>query len=78
MPRCPLVQQPLVRRQCFCRWGAVALVAGVLACLAIVGPLGDAVAAEPGFTDLFNGKDLTGWVIESHVDSETHEDGRPV
>jgi hypothetical protein len=36
------------------------------------------VAAEREFTDLFNGHDLDGWVVESQADSETHPDGRPV
>ena len=36
------------------------------------------VAAEEGFEQLFNGRDLDGWVIESHADSEIHPDGRPV
>jgi hypothetical protein len=35
-------------------------------------------AAEEGFESIFNGHDLTGWVIESHADSEIHPDGRPV
>lgn len=78
MPRCLLVPRQLARLYRVCRWGAVALAAGLVVSLAIIGPPGEAVAAEPGFTDLFNGKDLSGWVVESHVDSETHEDGRPV
>jgi hypothetical protein len=36
------------------------------------------VAAEEGFEPIFNGRDLDGWVIESHADSEIHPDGRPV
>ena len=78
MLRYLLVQRQLIQRRRRGRSDVIALAAMMLACLAIVGPLGDAVAAEPGFTDLFNGKDLSGWVVESHVDSETHEDGRPV
>jgi len=35
-------------------------------------------AAEEGFEDLFDGRSLDGWVIESHADSELHPDGRPV
>ena len=35
-------------------------------------------AAEEGFVDLFDGRSLDGWVAESHADSETHPDGRPV
>lgn len=35
-------------------------------------------AAEDGFEPIFNGRDLNGWVIESHADSEIHPDGRPV
>jgi hypothetical protein len=35
-------------------------------------------AAEDGFEPIFNGRDLDGWVIESHADSEVHPDGRPV
>ena len=35
-------------------------------------------AAEEGFEPIFNGRDLDGWVIESHADSEIHPDGRPV
>ena len=77
MSRCLLVQHQLILRRRG-RCGIVALATMLLAYLAIVGPPGTAAAAEPGFTDLFNGKDLSGWVIESHVDSETHEDGRPV
>jgi arylsulfatase A-like enzyme len=38
----------------------------------------DAPAADREFTDLFNGHDLDGWVAESHADSESHPDGRPV
>jgi hypothetical protein len=35
-------------------------------------------AREEGFEPIFNGRDLDGWVIESHADSEIHPDGRPV
>ncbi len=35
-------------------------------------------AAEEGFSDLFNGRDLDGWEVESHTESEFHADGRPV
>ena len=34
--------------------------------------------ADREFTDLFNGRDLDGWVTESHAESESHPDGRPV
>jgi len=39
---------------------------------------GLAAGAEEGFEPIFNGRDLDGWVIESHADSEIHPDGRPV
>jgi len=78
MPRCLLVQRQLIQQRHRGGSGVIALAAMMLACLAIIGPQGDAVALEPEFKELFNGKDLSGWVIESHVDSETHEDGRPV
>lgn len=78
MLRCLPVQRQLILRRRRCRSGVIALAAMMLACLVIIGAPVAAIAAEPGFTDLFNGKDLSGWVIESHVDSETHEDGRPV
>lgn len=51
-------------------WAGAIVVAGLVACRP--------AAAEEGFTDLFNGRDLDGWVVESHADSETHPDGRPV
>lgn len=51
---------------------AVATLIRVFAWLA--GP----VAAEEGFEPIFNGRDLEGWVIESHADSDVHPDGRPV
>lgn len=37
-----------------------------------------AVGAEEGFEDLFDGRSLDGWVVESHADSEVHADGRAV
>ncbi|MFM7075672.1 MAG: DUF1080 domain-containing protein [Planctomycetaceae bacterium] len=37
-----------------------------------------ATAGDEGFEPLFDGLSLDGWVIESHADSETHPDGRPV
>ncbi len=45
-------------------------------CLLLVGKA--ILAAEEGFEPIFNGRDLDGWVIESHADSEIHPDGRPV
>lgn len=42
------------------------------------GAAGGTPAADREFTDLFNGHDLAGWVAESHTDSESHPDGRPV
>ena len=39
---------------------------------------GGTAVVDREFTDLFNGRDLDGWVAESHVDSESHPDGRPV
>jgi len=39
---------------------------------------GSPPGADGEFTDLFNGRDLDGWVVESHAESESHPDGRPV
>lgn len=39
---------------------------------------GASAVAEDGFVDLFDGRSLDGWVVESHADSEIHPDGRPV
>ena len=50
----------------------------VLAAFLVLGLPAVVRAAEEGFEDLFNGRDLDGWVIESHADSEVHPDGRPV
>ena len=36
---------------------------------------GTAIAAEPGFTSLFNGKDLTGWKASEHPDTFSVQDG---
>jgi Domain of Unknown Function (DUF1080) len=33
------------------------------------------LAAEKGFTDLFNGKDLTGWKVNEHMDTFSVKDG---
>lgn len=41
-------------------WAIAFVVAGGLLCLSRAGR-GDDVKAEPGYTSLFNGKDLTGW-----------------
>src|SRR5437762_8535956 len=40
------------------------LAAGIIAIVASVARAGDS-KTEPGFTSLFNGKDLTGWTIEN-------------
>ncbi len=42
-------------------WLALGLVAGVGLVLAESGRAGEGFKAEPGYTSLFNGKDLTGW-----------------
>jgi len=52
--------------------------AAVTAILLLRSAAGFAAGAEDGFQPIFNGRDLEGWVIESHADSETHPDGRPV
>ena len=58
-----------------CRWWLYGLWVVLSLGLAGARALG---AAEEGFEPIFNGRDLDGWVIESHADSEVHPDGRPV
>ena len=58
-----------------CRWWLYGLWVVLSLGLAGARALG---AAEEGFEPIFNGRDLDGWVIESHADSEIHPDGRPV
>src|SRR5262249_45456410 len=49
--------------------------AGLLSFWAAVAVQGVSPAVEPGFTSLFNGKDLTGWKISGPQDSFVVEDG---
>ena len=57
-------------KTCWLAWALCAIAVG----LASTGGWAD----EPGWLELFNGRNLEGWVLEGHADSEQHADGRPV
>jgi hypothetical protein len=48
----------------------------VLACLALAGVPGMSEAQEQGFTQLFNGKDLTGWVYGRRASGVENKSGK--
>ena len=47
----------------------------IKSCCLLLLLFGPALAAEPGFTSLFNGKDLTGWKASEHPDTFSVQDG---
>src|SRR5262249_44784039 len=75
-------RRPPTEREDTMTWGARAV--GAAALLTVLAALGRAAdeefRPEPGFTSLFNGKDLTGWTYKGHkgsLDGKTESpDGR--
>ena len=47
----------------------------IKSCCLLLLLFGPVLAAEPGFTSLFNGKDLTGWKASEHPDTFSVQDG---